>query len=301
MQRTHHSIFLLALGSIAVFTAVMMLWPSPAKAQCGSQASSCKNCHEVQGQDPVNTEGAWHMDHAFFDACANCHAGNVQATDAESAHTGMVAPLSDIQANCVSCHGPDDSADLAGVYAITLGVEVGAGGSPPPSGDRGADQPAPPDSSLPPVAELPAAEIVQPDVVDFNQRYAEATAGGSPLNVGNLILGALIGLVAVGGGGYVLWNERRLRAPARRASGSTLAPTAAIASVEGISPEVAALLPRLEALTPIGKRALARLLDDPSTASDLLHRLSRLDRELVLLVRDLDPETRSLLLALGSS
>ena len=43
---------------------------TPASAQCGSQASSCKNCHEVQGQTPVNGDGtAWHTFHAFGDFC----------------------------------------------------------------------------------------------------------------------------------------------------------------------------------------------------------------------------------------
>src|SRR5512142_1526808 len=65
-----------------------------ASAQCGSQASSCKNCHEVQGQDPVSAKGDWHAQHQFGDFCANCHAGNTQATDKAAAHTGMVAPLS---------------------------------------------------------------------------------------------------------------------------------------------------------------------------------------------------------------
>src|SRR5512140_2831352 len=100
----------------------------PVQAQCGSQASSCKNCHEVQGQDPVNNDGTgWHQSHAFGDFCYLCHAGNNQAKDEATAHTGMVPPLSDVKAACQSCH-PNDLMERAQVYATALGVKVGEGG-----------------------------------------------------------------------------------------------------------------------------------------------------------------------------
>ena len=46
-------------------------------AQCGSQASSCKNCHEVKGENAVNAKGDWHISHAFGDflrvlPCGEC-------------------------------------------------------------------------------------------------------------------------------------------------------------------------------------------------------------------------------------
>ena len=67
----------LGLAVIAV-----VAWPRPASAQCGSSASSCKNCHEVQGQDAVNADGTgWHQSHAFGDFCYICHAGNNQSMD----------------------------------------------------------------------------------------------------------------------------------------------------------------------------------------------------------------------------
>ncbi|HIC90071.1 MAG TPA: hypothetical protein EYP04_11815 [Anaerolineae bacterium] len=77
---------------------------TPTSAQCGSSASSCKNCHEIQGQDPVNDKGEWHTAHAFGDFCEFCHAGNVQAKTIDQAHAGMVDPLEDVQAGCQSCH-----------------------------------------------------------------------------------------------------------------------------------------------------------------------------------------------------
>src|SRR5512141_505750 len=99
--------FLLATAGllILVVVGIALALPQPAKAQCGSQASSCKNCHEVQAKDPVNADGTgWHQSHAFGDFCYICHAGNNQATDEAAAHTGMVAPLSDVQAACAQCH-----------------------------------------------------------------------------------------------------------------------------------------------------------------------------------------------------
>ena len=124
--------------------AVAALWLAigqPVEAQCGTQASSCKNCHEVQGELPVNNDGTgWHESHAFGDFCYVCHAGNQQATDMTEAHTGMVAPLSDIDASCKMCHAADLQ-DRAMVYASILNVSLGDGGSAsseptnPPSDD----------------------------------------------------------------------------------------------------------------------------------------------------------------------
>src|SRR5512140_566335 len=108
----------------------------PVQAQCGSQASSCKNCHEVQGQDPVNADGTgWHQSHAFGDFCYICHGGNNQAKDKAAAHTGMVAPLADVKAACQQCHAADLDA-RAKVYADVLGVQVNAAAAAP-----AADQP----------------------------------------------------------------------------------------------------------------------------------------------------------------
>src|SRR5512140_2596060 len=97
--------FLIAIGALFVVISVFALSATPVKAQCGSQASSCKNCHETQAQDPVNADGtAWHTQHDFGDFCYLCHAGNNQVTDKTAAHVGLVAPLSDINASCKSCH-----------------------------------------------------------------------------------------------------------------------------------------------------------------------------------------------------
>ena len=127
------SFLFLAAGFVLLVTVgIFILLPAqPVSAQCGSQASSCKNCHETQGQDPVNNDGtAWHTSHAFGDFCYLCHGGNNQATDKAAAHTGMVDPLADIVASCKSCHANDYQAK-AQIYATTLGVTLGAGGTAP--------------------------------------------------------------------------------------------------------------------------------------------------------------------------
>ncbi len=76
------SIFL--AGAVLLMVGLALAIPQPAAAQCGSSASSCKSCHETQAQDPVNTEGEWHTQHAFGDFCEFCHAGNVQAAEEEA-------------------------------------------------------------------------------------------------------------------------------------------------------------------------------------------------------------------------
>ena len=302
--------FLIPLGlGLLLIAGLIALWPTQtAKAQCGSQASSCKNCHEVQAQDPVNNDGnGWHQSHAFGDFCYICHGGNNQSMDKTTAHTGMVDPLSDVNAACKSCH-PNDLMDRAKVYATALGVQIGTGGSgtsgtgsgttgggttggSSTTGTTTSDQ-----SAAPPAA---PAEIVvdQADVIDYNQIYA----GRTPINWGNAILIVLIILVAAGGGTYVYYNERKLRGlpflPARKTISA--APVPSIPQAGGYSSEVLSLLPQIAQLSPLGLHALRRLLVNPEEASELLHSLSKLDPELVRRIRSLDRETRTILLALS--
>jgi len=290
----------IATGLLILTFAFVISVPS-ADAQCGSQASSCKNCHEVQGQLPVNNNGDWHTSHAFGDFCEFCHAGNVQAMDVDAAHSGMVDPLSDVQASCAACH-PNDTLELAQVYAAALGVEVGTGssggtsGGEPPQGGSTAGE-----GSSGTGIDLAPPEIVTEDLVDFNRRYDETVLGVREVNWGNVILGVMITVVAVGGGGFVAWNERRLRAVTKPMAEKREESVAPVLTIEGVSPEVSALIPQLEALNPLGRKALAKLLENPEEASDLLFRLSRLDPDLVRQVRGLDRDTRSMLLAMAGN
>jgi len=266
--------FLQTSGLILISLGFLLLLAQPADAQCGSQASSCKNCHEVQGNAPVNNDGTgWHVSHAFGDFCYMCHAGNPQATDETGAHTGMVPPLSDVEASCVQCH-PSDLEDRAQVYATALNVEFGMGGSSGGSGSSTAstapqtdtaDQPAASEADVVQVSfDIPAGNelaVDDPNLVDYAQRYNEIVLGERPVNVGNIVLVALIGLVVVGGGGFILFNEIRLRLAA-----NTLVP------VEGTSyPEdVVEMLPALARLKYETRNALKKLVQNPKKTDTVL-------------------------------
>jgi hypothetical protein len=270
MSRTLRSIALITSGVLMLFVALALLPTGKAEAQCGSQASSCKNCHEVQGQDPVNNVGEWHTQHAFGDFCAFCHAGNVQATDETSAHAGMVEPLSDISASCVQCH-PDDLEASAKVYADILGVEVNtsAGGS---RGGSVASAPAANTSDQDAPQTGPSAQLGQlqsdADLVDYVQRYNEQVLGKKPINWGNTILLGLIAVVLVGGGSYVIHNERLVRVSFKDTK-----------PVEGEYPtDVVEMVPEIARLKPSARKSLRRLLKNPETAEGLLKSLAELNK-----------------------
>src|SRR5512141_1975997 len=173
MQQKKLTILLGTAGLlILIVCGIALALPQPVKAQCGSQASSCKNCHEVQAKDPVNADGTvWHQSHSFGDFCYTCHGGNNQATDETAAHQGMVAPLSDVQAACAQCH-PDDLQARADVYAKVLGQPVGMGNaSAAPAPDAAATPTTVPGAIA---AEPPApAAAGNANLVDYVQRYDE--------------------------------------------------------------------------------------------------------------------------------
>jgi len=227
-------------------------------AQCGSQASSCKNCHEVKGEDPVNATGDWHVSHAFGDFCEFCHGGNVQATDKAAAHQGLVQPLGDVQTNCASCHAADFQS-RAETYATALGVTVGAsaGGSTPPSADSAASantttqaeqaaQPAQPAAQQP----APAATPTYSEVTDYVADYRATKP--LPPSAGTILTGLMLGMTVVGGGAFMFWNEKRLRSKPRPAVSETPADERA--------QEMAHLLPMLEKLDTERLRALRAIL-----------------------------------------
>ncbi len=194
---------MLVSGSLLIVLAMLFALPAQnVAAQCKG-VSSCKDCHEVQGQKPINTVGAWHTDHASFDVCVSCHAGNRDAIDLASAHTGLVTKFADMGGNCKQCHSDDLDKRLT-IYAKTLNISditaiknkpaanpaaslsnfLGTGASGPTTVVAGAGVSAP-------------AKAAQP------ARKEDTTA--------NLILGGMLVIGLVGGGSYVAWNERRLK------------------------------------------------------------------------------------------
>jgi hypothetical protein len=298
---THRNRYLIPilLGAILIAGFFLLLPASEAAAQCGSQASSCKNCHETQGEDPVNTDGTtWHTQHAQIDACVSCHAGNPQSTDKDQSHTGMVAWSEDVKAGCAMCH-PDDYTQLAQVYATTLGVTLGEGVTSPPAGTT-------PESSLTTTEEAasPQEEIVisQPGTMDYVEQYNQTMLGESQINWGNVILVVLILSLLLGGGAFIYWNERRRKGLKGFYTKKATQPTEGVVPVvEGYSTDVTELLPLIARLNPVGLHALKRLLANPDQANEMLHSLSHLDPELVRRLQSLDKDTRALLMAMAGS
>src|SRR5512146_3329031 len=195
MQRKKLYILLGSAGLLLmIVSAIALALPQPAKAQCGSQASSCKNCHEVQAKDPVNTDGTgWHQSHAFGDFCYICHGGNNQATEKDAAHVGMVAPMSDVQAACAQRH-PNDLQARSDVYTAALGIPNaligGQAGSPAPSATQAPGSAPAPAEPAPPVA--PAMAPNDPNLVDYVQRYNELVLHQGATNWGNVVLAVIL-------------------------------------------------------------------------------------------------------------
>jgi hypothetical protein len=287
------------LGAILVAGFFLLQPAKEASAQCGSQASSCKDCHETQGLDPVNNDGtAWHTQHAQIDACVSCHAGNPQSTDKDQSHTGMVPWQSDVKAGCAMCH-PDDYTQLAQGYATTLGVTLGGGATAPPTGPTPepsattTEEPAPPEGAI---------VISQPGTIDYVQQYDETLLGEVSINWGNVIVVLLLLGVLLGGGAFIYWNERRRKGLKGFYSKKAAQPVeGAVPVVEGYSSEVTELLPLIARLNPVGVHALKRLLANPDQANEMLHALSHLDPELVRRIQALDKDTRALLMAMAGS
>lgn len=269
MSHIRRSHWLFILSSALLMVAAALLWPQArAEAQCGSQASSCKNCHEVQAKKPVNNDGkSWHQSHAFGDFCANCHGGNVQAVDEAAAHMGLVAPLSDIKANCAACH-PSDTQARAQKYATILGVSIGSSSSSSPAATPTPVTPVNTSGGAGSAASVaPSAALVvnDPNTVDYVQHYREAVLGQHPINWGNVILAVLNGLLLVGGGTFILYHEGWIAITTR-----PIRPVPV-----GYPQPTVDLLPELSRLDAHGLDALGQLLKRPGEAAQLFQSLAR--------------------------
>jgi hypothetical protein len=267
MNQKRITFIFVTIGVLLVTVSVFLMTASPVKAQCGSQASSCKNCHETQAQDPVNNDGTtWHTQHAFGDFCYLCHAGNNQATDKVAAHTGMVDPLADVDASCKSCH-PTDTLAKAQVYATALGKQLGSGGSTTGSGLPAATAaPAISGGSTAPVNPAIAAvqttqlDVNDPNLVDYVQNYDEVVLGRRPTNWGNVILIVMIAMLGLGGGGFVITREKLVKI----SFGDTK-------KVEGeYSGDVVEMLPNIARLKPQARKSLKNILDNPKKTEKVL-------------------------------
>jgi len=266
MKYKNIPLFFITVGLvIGIATGIFLATATPVRAQCGSQASSCKNCHEVQGQDPVNSDGTdWHQSHAFGDFCYICHGGNQQTTDKDAAHQGMEDPLSDIQAACQQCHATDLEA-RAQVYATTLGVEIGSGSATQASGvsdTASASADSTPTAAVSSTSSQNCNDLMvnDPDAVNYVQNYDEIVLGKKPINWGNSILMGMIGLVVVGGGGFVITREKLVNVK----FGDTR-------KVEDEYPaDAVEMLPKIAGLKAGARKSLKNVLNNPKKADRVL-------------------------------
>jgi len=314
---------LLLVGMVLIIIGTVLAIPQPAEAQCGSSASSCKTCHETQGEDPVNTEGDWHTQHAFGDFCEFCHAGNVQATDKAGAHEALADPLGDIAASCQGCH-PSDLMERGEKYASVLGVEIGggagSGGSDGGNTSDGGDTGNSDGATAAPVTGVSAP--LGGEEIDFNLLYVENITP-EPLikNWGNVIL--ILMIVAVAGvffvtawsfegwgkvvAGWINDNVNPISEAVTEANAATAeveAQTGPVPSSPELAalferkPELAALWPKLAAGNSAMLKDLVQILSDEKHGTRMLRAVSRLDFKLASALKQVDKSDRELLLAL---
>ncbi len=272
MQQKNKAFFLIFAGlAILIAVGIFLSTPQEASAQCGSQASSCKNCHEVQAEMPVNADGTgWHQSHAFGDFCYICHAGNNQATEKDAAHEGMVAPLDDVQAACQQCHVADLDA-RAKVYANILGVTVGSGDAVPAPATADAS-PISVDSAVSaPSNQCNEVVVDDPNMVDYSANYDEIVLGKKPTNWGNMILMGMIGLMLVGGGGFVATREKFINVK----FGDTKAVDAEYPA------DVVDMLPKIASLKADTRKSLKNVLENKKADKvlDLMDTVTKKDEE----------------------
>lgn len=267
MQRRHLYAAVVILGvSVTIASAIALLSVQVASAQCGSQASSCKNCHETQAKDPVNNDGTgWHQSHAFGDFCYICHAGNSQSLDKTAAHTGMVDPMADVQTACAQCH-PNELQARVDVYAAKLGTTVNAAASPAaaPSASptEAAGSVTAATAAVPASVAQPTLAAGDPNLVDYVQRYNQQVLHQEPTNWGNIVLIALVVLLILAG--IFIVN--------RREGWISVSFTEKKPLEKSLPADVAGIATQVAQMKPAARKSLSRLLARPA-AGDLLSAL----------------------------
>jgi hypothetical protein len=243
----------------------------PVRAQCGSQASSCKNCHETQGQKSVNNDGtAWHTQHAFGDFCYLCHGGNNQVTEKVAAHMGMVAPLVDINASCKSCH-PADTLTKAQIYATTLGVQVGVDTGSSSSGQTAAAAATvtPSVGTSVSVQGAFSAPADSANLIDYVKQYNQTANGKTPTNWGNIILIVMALLLFLGGGGFIILNEKLVSVRFKVSFGDTRKIPSG--NTGEYPADVVEMLPAMTSLNLHARNSLKKILDKPEKTDKVLN------------------------------
>lgn len=165
--------------------------------------------------------------------------------------------------------------ERAQVYRTTLNIKLGSAVSTPnptaptntPAAVGEVQVTQPPPVVQPTTQQVVSApvnnEIVvnDPNAVDYVQRYNEIVLGERPVNWGNIALVGLIGLVIVGGGGFVMFNEMRLRLSSVK-----------MVTVEGQYPtDVVEMLPAIARLKLQTRKVLQHILNNPQNGQSAEH------------------------------
>jgi hypothetical protein len=183
----------------------------------------------------------------------------------------MVAPLDDVQAACQQCHVADLDA-RAQVYADTLGVAIGSGTSAPAAAGSDA-APVSVDSAVSVSSDQSCNEVVvdDPNAINYAQNYDEIVLGKKPTNWGNMILMGMIGMLLVGGGGFVVTREKLINVK----FGDTR-------SVDNEYPvDVVEMLPKIAGLKADARKSLKNVLENKKADKvlDLMDAVVKKDEE----------------------
>jgi hypothetical protein len=113
--------------------------------------------------------------------------------------------------------------------------------------------------------------VDDPNVIDYAQNYDAIVLGKKPINWGNMILIGMIGLIAVGGGGFVITREKLVNVK----FGDTR-------KVEEEYPaDVVEMLPKIAGLKADARKSLKTVLDNKKADKvlDLMDAVIRKDEE----------------------
>ncbi len=257
-------IYILAVFCLFSVCAVWLTTGERVQAQC-TTPSSCKTCHEVQGQKPVSSTTDWHRQHAVFDFCETCHGGDRLAEDAASAHLGMRLTLAEMSTTCKSCH-PTELDTCLRTYAGILGIGeedfdliLESASSTPLGG-----------ASL--LEQIQSGTLVGPQITEQAETNVEDTASLDWSNPLNIILAVLLGGGVIGGIIYVAWNERRLRRQQKEGL-AALSRLVAFVRRENWTPYAAGVLLGLTGILAVlvGKHLLTASGPVATIASSILH------------------------------
>ena len=113
--------------------------------------------------------------------------------------------------------------------------------------------------------------VDDPNTIDYAANYEEIVLGKTPTNWGNMILMGMIGMLLVGGGGFVVTREKLINVK----FGDTKAVDAEYPA------DVVDMLPKIAALKADKRKALNNVLDNKKADKvlDLMDAVTKKDEE----------------------